>query len=261
MLAMGRTLTLVACAWGALAASEAAHQTDRPASTASLGPTPRTAPAPPTPPAPDQVLDPTVRLERDLRRLLREREERIDVLVQAGAAPRGADQLDDPALAEPRAAREQAWTALRESLRAHVAKSPTPRRDELDKLPGSGADAAQSADPIAVRNRLAAAEALKDLAAAPDGTTDDAREGLATLDRLDTIRLSERERALAAYLRLWFLTDLLRRMPDTERNSAQALSLSADAQAAKTALVGGFPGSELAIAAEALVAGLADPAP
>jgi hypothetical protein len=230
------------------------------ASAAGLEPAPRTAPAPPVAPAPDQVLDPAVRLERDLRRLLREREERIDVLVQAGADPRRTAQLDDPALDDPRAARDQAWTTLRESLRVHVAKSPAPRRDELDKLPGTGADAAQVADPIAIRNRLAAAEALKDLAAAQDGTAADASEGLAILDRLDTIRLSERERALAAYLRLWFLADLLRRIPDAERGSPQALGLSADAQAAKMALIGGFPGSELAIAAEALVAGVADPA-
>ena len=261
MQAMRRITLLVVGCLGALSASEAAGPGLAGAASASLTPAPRTAPAAPVAPPADQVLDPYVRLERNLRRLLRDREQRIDVLVMAGASPSGAPVSDDPALEDPRAAREQAWSALREALRVHVSRTPTPRRDDLDKLPGTGPDAALAADPIAVRNRLAAAEALKDLAAGSDGTAADSEEGLTTLDRIDTIRLSERERALAAYLRLWFLADLVRRLPEGERLSPQALKLVADAQAAKTALIGGFPGSELAIAAEAIVAGLPESAP
>jgi len=261
MHAMRRIPLLLLWSWGALLASEAVGQGQAGSASASLAPAARTVPAPPLPPPAEQVLDPSVRLERDLRRLLREREERIDVLVMAGASPSGTSGIDDPVLNDPRTARDQAWSALRDALRVHVARTPTPRRDDLDKPPGSGADAALAADPIAVRNRLAAAEALKDLASAPDGTTADAEDGLSTLDHIDTIRLSERERSLAAYLRLWFLADLIRRLPESELNSPRALKLISDAQVAKTALIGGFPGSELAIAAEALVTGLPGAAP
>jgi hypothetical protein len=221
---------------------------------APLAPLPRSVPEAPVPPSLDAELDPADRLDRRLRALLTEREQRIDTLVQAGAVAAKPQPVQDPILDDPRAARARAWEELLVALRGHAERTPSQRRDDLDRPVGEGLAATLAADPIVVRNRLAAVEVLKDLASSPEGTAQDLEDGLATLGRIDTARLSERERALAAYLRLWFVAETLRRLPVAERAAASALQR--EAVAARTALVGGFPASELAIAADALVAGL-----
>ena len=243
---------------GQAAKPESEHSAQTESVSESLAPIPRNAPEPPVPPTGPDGLDPATALDRRLRGLLADHDRRIDGLVQAGAVAAKPQLVDDPALEDPRAARARAWDDLRIALRGHVERTPTPRRDDLDRPVGEGLAAALAADPIAVRNRLAAAEVLKDLASGAEGTAQDLIDGRAIIERIDVARLSERERALAAYLHLWFLTEILRRMPENER--AEASEVRRDTATARAALVGSFPTSELAIAAEALVAGLELPA-
>lgn len=236
----------------------AAERGTTPAGAAPLDPAPRISPSVPQP-EDESRLDPQKRLQRRLERLLREHEERIRELTASGVPGTVRDPIGDPALEEPLRGRDQALRELRKALQAHVERTPAPRRDELDHpssrtLPGSGAD------PIAARNRLAVAECLRDLASAPEGTTQDVEDGITALTGLDTARLSETERALGAYLQVWFLAERARRLPATAAPERRRKAVE-DALAARSALAAQHPASELALTADALVAGLDDGAP
>lgn len=229
-----------------------------PAGAAPLDPAPRTSPSAPLP-EDESRLDPQKRLQRRLERLLREHEERIRVLSASGVPGTVRDPIGDPAMEEPLRGRDQALRELRKALQAHVERTPAPRRDELDHpssraLPGSGAD------PISARNRLAVAECLRDLAAAPEGVSQDVEDGIAALGGLDSARLSETERALAAYLQVWFLAERARRLPVDAAPERRRKAVD-EARAARAALVAQHPASELALTADALVAGLDDGTP
>lgn len=255
---MIRRLPALLLALSAVAAAEHPVAPAGAAGAAPLDPAPRTSPVAPQP-EDESRLDPQKRLQRRLERLLREHEERIRELTASGVAGTVHDPQGDPALEEPLRSRDQALRELRKALQAHVERTPAPRRDELDRpssrtLPGGGSD------PILARNRLAVAECLRDLAAAPEGTDRDVEDGLAAIAALDTARLSEAERALAAYLQVWFLAERARRLPADAPAEARRKAVE-EARAARASLAAQHPASELTLTAEALVAGLDDGAP
>lgn len=244
---MRLALLAALCVASGLAAAEAGAP--------PLDPGGRTVPAAPLP-VDESRLDPQQRLQRQLVRLLHGHEERIRDLAASGVGPVTDPRPGDPALDEPLKARERARQDLRQALAALVDRTPAPRRDELDR-PASRALPGQGDDALAARNRLSVAECFRELAGGAGGTTRDADDGLAALDGLDAERLSEPERAIAAYLRLWFLCERMRRLPADATADATAEARAAAAAAVRTAydaLAAQHPGSELALTGEALVA-------
>lgn len=218
-----------------------------------LDPGGRTVPAAPLP-VDESRLDTQQRIQRQLARLLRDHEARIRELTAAGVGAAGDPRPGDPALDEPLKARERARQELRQALAALVDRTPAPRRDELDR-PASRTASGPGEDPLAARNRLSVAECFRELAGGPGGGARDVDDGLAALAGLDGERLSEPERALAAYLRLWFLCERVHRLP-ADTPAAARSAAQAEARAAYDALAAQHPGSELALTGESLVAAI-----
>jgi hypothetical protein len=222
----------------------------------TLPPTPRTVPVPPIPDA-EVGLPEDERLQRRLDRLVRDRDQVIGVLHQAGeAVPVPTPDPADPAVAKPLKEHAAARRELRQALVDYIERTPKEKIDPLDR----GARRAQLAlaGPLVAANYLAVAECWKDLASAPSGTRQQIAEGLASLDSVDPTKLPDGDRPRALYLRLWFLCEDIRKAALAGEARTQAI---AKARTVQAELTGTFPVSELALTSESLFAALDLPAP
>ncbi|MEK7415499.1 MAG: hypothetical protein AAB263_19515 [Planctomycetota bacterium] len=216
-----------------------------------LAPKPRLTPLAPVQSGADTIPS-EERLQRDLDRAARERDEKIQAILRASSGLRPTAAVDlGPGLAQPREDRDKALSDLRKALDDFLGRTHRKENDPLD-ISGAGRQAHQVA-PMTAANHIAVAECLQGLSSEETGTERERRlnEGVAEIAAIGT-ELPEELRPRAGYLKVWFWAELAR-MPGETAARVERAKL---ARAAATDFATGFPTSELVQAVASLVADL-----
>jgi hypothetical protein len=214
-----------------------------------LDPLPKVVPLAPLAGDPAKLSD-SERLRRRLEELVRDRDGRAhELLSRYGDLRPPHRSLAGTPLEEPAKERDRAWDDLQRELSAYAENHAHTEQDVLNAAK-PGRQAAQHGT-LAASNQLRIAECYHDLAADGKPTAGDLAAGMDALVHLDAGELPESERPRLLYLRVWFLVEQARQTDGEPR-----AKLVGDARASASRLRQEFATSDLAPAAERLVAAL-----